>query len=377
MFRFLKNILLFILPLVLMISPSIPIYFMAKETGEFNAIADNAEKQRGNHDCLLGLGYNEQTAYYKLLNTNFYQTPVISLGTSRVMQFKDVFFSSEFYNCGGAVGGNYNQYRNYLENLCYTPEIVLLGIDTWVFNDAWNSDCVEYESFQEIRELDRGTITLMKSIFKDWLLGKWDQSDLSNYPVNIGFNGRVKDNGFMYDGSYYYGDLYRDPASSADYEFADTKRRINKGVERFEWGEHIDDDTLRQLENLLSYCGDNGIELVGFLTPYAPSIYDMMEDSGKYEYLDEIVPACTMLFKKYGFEFYDYMDGEKLDLSDDYYPDGFHGSEIVYGRILTDMVSKESVVADYVDKKRIDELISKAYSGYVIENPFLRDRIMN
>ena len=375
MAKFIRNILLFILPLLLLVAETISVFFMAWGTGEFNSITESAEEQRKNHNCVIGLGYNEQTSYYKLLNANYYRAPIISLGTSRVMQFKKGFFSSDFYNCGGAVGSYYNEYMNFLENLDYIPETVIVGLDAWVFNDAWNVGCATYESFQEIEEVDRGTIPLMKSIFKDWCSGKWKAADLNLYPGNIGFNGRVKDNGFMYDGSYYYGELYRDPSSSWDYEFVDTHNRISNGVSVFEWGNHIDEDTLRQLENLLSYCKDNDIRVIGFLAPFAPSIYDLMDESGNYGYLGEINPACTELFNKYGFEFYDYMDGGKLDLTDEYFIDGFHGSEIVYGNILKDMVAHNSSVEKYVDIGRIDELIKHAYSGYVFEDPFSRSSL--
>ncbi len=375
MVKFVRNIVLFILPLLLLVVGTIPVYFLARGTGEFDSIDVSTKVQRANHNCLVGLGYNEQTPYYKLLNANYSHAPILSIGTSRVMQFKKAFFSSEFYNCGGAVGGNYNEYKNFLENLDYNPETVIVGLDAWVFNDAWNVNCVEYESFQKIAEVERGTIPIMKSILWDWFTNKWKTEDLNLYPGNIGFNGRVKDSGYMYDGSYYSGDLYRDPSSSADFEFADTYNRISKGVSRFEWGDHIDEDTIRQLESLLSYCSDRNIQVIGFLAPFAPSVYDIMNESGKYGYLDEIKPACMGLFDKYGFEFYDYMDGGKLDLTDDCFLDGFHGSEIVYGSIIIDMVNHNSSLEKYVDINHINELLKHAYSGYAFKNPFIRSNL--
>lgn len=374
MAKFVRHIILFMLPLLLLAAViTIPVW----ESRELNPIIVNAKKQRDNHNCVIGLGYNEQTSYYKLLNANYYGAPIISLGTSRVMQFKNGFFSSEFYNCGGAVGGNYNEYKNFLENLNYTPEIVIVGLDAWVFNDAWNYNCAAYESFQTIDEVDRGAISLMKSIFMDWRSGKWKIADLNNYPGNVGFNGRVKDNGFMYDGSYYYGDIYRNPLSSEDYEFVDTYDRISTGTRRFEWGDHIDEDTLRQLENLLNYCKDNDIYVIGFSAPFAPSIYDRMMNSGNYRYIDEMNPACMEIFNDYGFEYFNYIDGESLDSTDEFFIDGFHGSEIVYAKILKDMASHNSIIAKYVDVDRIDESLNNAYSSYVIENPFTRVSLPN
>lgn len=96
MAKFIRNILLFILPLLLLVAVTISVFFMAWGTGEFNSITESAEEQRKNHNCVIGLGYNEQTSYYKLLNANYYRAPIISLGTSRVMQFKKVFFLQIF-----------------------------------------------------------------------------------------------------------------------------------------------------------------------------------------------------------------------------------------------------------------------------------------
>lgn len=372
MAKFVRNIVLFLLPLFLIAAAILPLYSLAKGTGELDSIEKSAEKQRNDHHCIIGLGYNEQTPYYKLINANYYKAPVIALGTSRVMQFKQACFSAPFYNCGGAVSGNFNEYRNFLENLDYSPETVLVGLDAWVFNDAWNRDCAVYNNVQAIKEDDRGKIPLMKSIVKDWVTKKWSAEGLNLYPGNIGFNGRVKDSGFLYDGSYYYGDVYRDPASSPDYEFADTKNRISDGVSRFEWGDHVDEDTTVQLENLLSYCKEKNIRVIGFLAPFAPSIYKMMEESGNYNYLTEIAPACCEVFEKYGFEFYDFMDGGNLNVTDAYFVDGFHGSELVYGLILERMVEQHSAVEQYADSGRINDLIENAYSKFVFEDPFSR-----
>ncbi len=373
MAKFVRDIVLFIVPLLIFIVVMSPLYYLAKGTGEFDPIEKSAELQRDNHNSVIGLAYNEQTAYYKLLNVNYYKAPIISLGTSRVMQFKREFFSSEFYNCGGAVGGNYDEYRNFLENISYTPEVVMIGLDAWVFNDAWNASRTGYNGFQEIKEVDRGTIPLMNAVVRDWILKKWSADDLNLYPGNIGFNGRVKDNGFMYDGSYYYGDIYREPASSGDYEFSDTKKRISNGIRRFQWGEHVDDETVSLLEDLLSYCKKRDIKVIGFLAPFAPSIYDIMEESGNYGYLGEVAPACSEVFDRYDYEFYDYADGERLGMTDEYFLDGFHGSCLVYGRILEDMAESGSGIGQYVDLEQIKYLIENAYSEYVFDDPFSRN----
>ena len=277
--KFIKDICLFSAPILLFIAFLIFLYFVGYQSGELREINDSITAQRENHSILLGMGYNEQTLYYKLTNANYYKAELIALGTSRAMQFKSNYFKKNFYNCGGAVGGNYNEYRNFLENLTYIPEFILLDLDAWVFNDAWNKNCLEYDDYVEIIQADRSENSILKTMTSDYISGKWKLSDLRCYSKNIGFNGKIKDEGFLYDGSYYYGSVYRHPEQQEDYKFVNTKERIVKGISRFEYGENIDNDTIKQLKNLLDYCSEKGIYVVGYIAPYAPSIYADMTKS--------------------------------------------------------------------------------------------------
>lgn len=373
--RFIKNLFLFFLPVLLFFTAMIPFYRAAVNSGEFRDLQENIKAQRNNQSILLGLGYNEQTPYYKLSNANYYKAEVIALGTSRVMQFKKEFFKSNFYNCGGAVGGNYNEYINFLKNLTYKPKVILLGLDQWVFNDAWNQSCKEYTGFIKIEQEKRNKAVMLKKIVKDWKHKKWKLSDLDMYPNNIGFNGRIKDAGFMADGSYYYGDVYRNPQGQKDYLFKDTYVRIMKGNGRFEWGMHIDTDTMKQLRSLLAYCSDNQIRVVGILPPFAPSVYGKMKATGNYGYLDEIEPACRKLFDGYGCELFDYTDITNLKGTDAYFVDGFHGSDVLYGIILQDMSVQSALLAQHIDRNKLTELLSKPYSLCTFFNPDKRNEM--
>lgn len=375
--KFVKNILLFLLPILILLLNIIPVYLVAVCSGEIKDIDKSINKQRRNHKVLIGFGYSEQKEYYKLSNANYYKAKVIALGTSRVMQFKKEFFGEDFYNCGGAVSGNYNEYVNFMKNLSYEPEVLVVGLDTWVFNDAWNQMRDDYEEFIKIEKKNGDKKTILKTIYEDWENKKWVFEDLRKYTNNVGFNGIVKDEGFMYDGSYYYGDMYRNPEKQKDYLFADTLNRIETGTSRFEWGEHIDQDTFVQLENLLSYCKERNILVVGFLTPYAPAIYDVMINSGNYNYLNEIVPACVELFDRYEYEFYNYMDGEDLGATDDYFIDGFHGSEILYGHILEDMILNGSRLKQYADFEMIQYMINNSFDNKVFLDPDERNGEMD
>lgn len=352
--KFLYRFLLFLIPFYIIGFTIILCGVAGYKTGELCEFDDLIGKQRANHSVLIGMGYNEQTPYYKLKNANYYQADVIALGTSRVMQFKFDYFSEGFYNCGGAVSQNYDEYLNFLKNLNYQPKLIILGLDEWIFNDAWNQYCAEYSEFQAITLNDRNKWSIIWEMIKDLISNKWNFSQIDNYSENYGFNGRIKENGFCWDGSYYYGATYRNPELQKDYMFADTFDRINFGRYRFEWGGHADNQrAFEQLENFLAYCKNNDIIVIGFTPPYAPSVYDKMMQSGNYGYLAEITPMCEMIFKSFDYEYYDYMDSTLLGLDDTYFVDGFHGNDVVYANIIDDILKQGSYLGSYINKEKL------------------------
>lgn len=371
--KFLRDILLYAIPIILLIVGYLSFFLVGYYSGEYVDIDNLIKKQREDSSIILGLGYNEQRAYYKMVNANYYNAEVIALGTSRAMQFKDVYFSKSFYNCGGAVSGNYDEYKNFLRNLNYTPSVILLDLDTWVFNDAWNINCKDYSSFIEISLIDRDKLIMTNSIIKDFLDGRWTFSELKTYPGNVGFNGRIKDEGFMCDGSYYYGLIYRYPEDAEDYNFLNTLSRIENGSQPFEYGNHIDEDTLEQLQSFLEYCYENNIYVIGYIAPFAPGIYQTMLNSGNYGYLKEITPACEKIFEHYGYALYDYGDGAVLGVNDEYFIDGFHGSEVVYGLMIQDIIGKNGRLEQCIDKNKLDFLLNSKYNNIVFENPDKRE----
>lgn len=351
-------------------SLTIPYYLVvAARSDEFRDIAELAEDQRAGRIRLIGLGYNEQTPYYKLIGANAVHAPVIALGTSRVMQIQEEWFKSDFYNCGGSVPQNYDEYINFLENLDYTPEAVLLGIDSWVFTEGYASGFGEYNEFAPVERTERDKGLILKAIFQDWLDGKWRFSELDRYADNAGFNGRIKDAGFRADGSYYAGYIYRNREDGEDYGFHNSYASIENGEAVFAWADHIYPETAGKLEQLIRYCKDNDICLIAFSTPYPPGIYETMADSGHYEYLSEIGPCCEELFSRYGYEYYDYTDGAVLNLSDDYYLDGFHGGAVVYASMMLDMCERGSKLDRYLDACKTRDLIDNAYDELTLYDP--------
>lgn len=365
MSKLIKKITILILPFSICIFFFFSVGFYAGELKDYDTMFQN---QRKNREMLLGVGYSENTAHYKLANCQYYEPSIIALGTSRVMQFKsDYFIDGIFYNCGGAVAGNYDEYLNFLKNMddAVLPEVVILGLDTWVFNDNWNKTCTDYVGFEKIEKENLPVGFIVKSIFEDYIDRKWSVGELDNFPNNQGFNGKIKNTGYMWDGSYYYGELYEFPEEGADFNFLDTYKRIEAGNSRFEYGDCIDSDTMLKLDSLLCYCKEEGIYVIGFIPPFAPAINDALYANGNYGYIDLIAPKCENLFNQYAFEFYDYSSVQQLGCKDDYFLDGFHGSEIVYGMIVQDMIEHRSIVGQYVKQEKLKNMLANRESDVI------------
>lgn len=199
--KFLRKLLLYLAPFCVLALPFLYVAVKSKEIMDYDKII---KAQNISENALVGMGYNEQTVYYKYKNTVDKKPDVIALGTSRVMQFRSLYFKIPFYNCGGAVSGNYDEYLNFLKNLesAKLPQYILLGLDSWVFNDNWNNNYSEYKT----RSIDKYPIkkmSIIKRIVDDYSLHKWNFRQILEGYDNIGFNGIVKGNGFQKDGSYY------------------------------------------------------------------------------------------------------------------------------------------------------------------------------
>lgn len=47
--------------------------------------------------------------------------------------------------------------------------MIIVGLDQWVFNDAWNQHCVTYESEIPIKMINRNRMSMELAMIKDFL----------------------------------------------------------------------------------------------------------------------------------------------------------------------------------------------------------------
>ncbi len=196
----------------------------------------------------------------------------------------------------------------------------------------------------------------MNQTMKDWALGKVGiVQTLSAPDTAVGLAAASRGWGFRTDGTYSYG-VNNDPAHPAiDPGFATTLREITMGTERFLWAEELSAGALEDTRQLLAWCGQNGITAVGLLPPYAPTVLQKMQESGKYTYMDKLPAALSDLCAQYGFEFYDFTSVPGAD--DVEFMDGYHGSDRVYARMAMQMARESAALAPYMSEAALAQML--------------------
>ncbi len=301
-------------------------------------------------NSMYGPLYSDNGTYYKYLSSIENAPDIMALGTSRVLQIKEQFFTDpdSFYNAGYAVE-NIDEFSNFIINLeNLVPETLIISLDQNFFNEGWNTSTEE--SFFEYEEINSKPIDFkhtLTNVSSSLLAGKYNYSDFLASPLDIGINAQINNHGFLNDGSYHYGHVYNDGYS--DYERVENALiNISNSELRFQHGEFPNKNSFEMIDNFLSLCEEKGVSVVAYLPPFPPSVNEKMAEGG-YQYLDTVPDELKKIFDAYSFEFYDYTDVTNLGCDDSYFIDGLHAGAVVHVRMQIDMIEKGSILSRYSD----------------------------
>ena len=373
--RFILSTFLFTLPLCIVLFPGIYKLFSTRENlHNVDEVIGNLDKKK----YLIGYLYDEshyRYLKYKALAKS--KATIVALGSSRVLPFRQEMFEAKFYNAGFVIE-NIQDFETFLqcvpeENL---PDYLILGLDQWMFNDAWNN-LTPKSKFHWTMNNSFATSRAIKTtinLYPDWMLGRLTlQNQTRSYSSDIelvGLNAHVHSTGFRNDGSMYYGELIqrlnRGDTSISDFMYRRTLKRIHDGNERFQYGDEVSARALRILDNLLSHCKSKGIDVVGFVPPFADAVYATMKNSGNYNYIDKLQPALEPFFEKYGFGLHYYNSVSECGSNDRETTDGFHGGEKTYLRIVIDMLKNKSSLNNESNLTNLEKEIISNSDNYIL-----------
>ncbi|ANV97315.1 hypothetical protein BBW65_07690 [Helicobacter enhydrae] len=341
-------------------------------------------KRQTEQNSIYGTALNENVFGYKLELIKQRKPEVIALGSSRVGQIREEFFTTSFVTASNAMN-TLKEGKYFLQKVLefYKPKLVLIGLDPWFFNPSiQNYKIAEYQqiagtniNMPKIKSILH--LIYKKQFFKPKYI--FDNHFISNPYTSLdslGLNAIYKGRGFLKDGSYLYSEVFIDKPTQ-DAGFQDTTHRIENNLAQFVYASHIDKSRIEDLLSMLKILTDHHIEFVIFITPMAPQIYTLMKSKQeKYAYIEELFIAL----QKAHIKFYNYFDPTPLSRNNCEFLDGFHGGDVFYARMFYDMAQKHTLLKSYSNLSYLSDIItthkgrvfSKDSISFFPEKDFLR-----
>lgn len=323
---------------------------------------------------LHGPAFSNRVIYQKSRLIDERRPQVLTLGTSRVLQFRAGFFlpGVRFFN-GGSCVQRVVHFRSVLSHIApeQQPEVLILGLDQYWFNpksaytdivtrgSAWFEEQRSHE-FDRMEMLRHNWSTIDRDLWSGAVpLGRLLSG--AGRQERIGFTALVRDEGTRNDGSYRYRSYFYDldDPRHIDRNFEESFRKIDHGLLPYEWSRELHPPALEEIEALLAECTRRGVMVVGFLPPFAhPLIERMARVEGRFEYMQKLEPALRPLFERHGFELYNFTDAARLGTPDREAIDGFHGTERTYIRLLNAMLREGSVLNAYASLPELEQVLA-------------------
>ncbi len=344
--RFWRQIVLFVLPFALafLVFTSFLIY-----TGESMPLSTVITLQLSDSPVMYRPRFGSRDVTYKTMSVNARKPQIIALGSSHVLQFRSMFFNRQpraFYNAGGPAF-SLDQIEEILRAIDpdALPGIVILGIDSVWFNDAYvypiDYPARDPNDFQIVFQVNRGVMQILaqqEPIDIGLLLARREPL---HGGLALGWRAIRDGQGYRNDGSEQFGDFI-----AKHYLWPQNERQHHLDLLRAGQEMYIDGDTvsparLAQVERILQFCQQHGIQAIGFPQVFAPALYRQMMADGRHTYVQKLNPLLVELFARYGGRFIDtYEDGAALGGSDDDFYDGWHASERLTLRMYIDFLKQ-------------------------------------
>jgi hypothetical protein len=371
--KLILKIIIFCIPLILVLLP--PSLYLFKIKENFFDI-ENFIENSNSDKYLIGYTYNEKN--YKFLKWKIINTKpkyeIWSLGSSRAMQFRSEMFDSSFYNAGFTIG-RINEFLPFMKSIDHSkyPDVLIVTLDTWMFNTKHDKveDVVDETKWINSFKM-YPNFSIFKSAWVDLIKDRFSQNKTYNTEgyFRVGYNALYKNSGFRNDGSFYYGEqikkLLANDSTCLDYQFKSTFTKIDKGIDRFEYGINPNPKAFEELRKFIHFCKSNKINVVLVLPPFAETICNKMLSSSNYTYIDKISKKCDSIAKENDVEFYDFTSPKMISSGDNEFIDGFHGGEKVYIKMLITILEKESNLNKKTSIDRLKNNLNNSISDYQV-----------
>lgn len=375
---FIKNLFLFLLPFLVVFTPPFVILLWS---GEFYPVSRIEDFFHQPQTILFGQAYSNYSSELRFKEVVARKPHVITLGNSHVGQFRSAFFRdpSVFFNTTGTAVA-LSDYVNFVEQLSdKTLEIILANMEQNMFNptNAKNNPVRRpnpfplrssfYDPFFESLFRNGG----WWKTYADYFSGKFTLSDIftkQRGPVlAIGLRALADNAGVTNDGSDYAGDIIHNIRNQQKILPAINAIATNPFNDNFNllYGNDISSDALLELREFLELAKKNGIFVIGFSPPIAHEVYLALKKQNAYAFTN-LAPALALIYKEYGFDYYDFSDITAFGSSDAEMVEVQHGGEKMYLRMFLRMAEHTPSLGQLADIPYLEKKLANATSTYYV-----------
>ncbi len=341
--------LLFVLPLLCMVAAVnwyVDSYAYLRVT--YDQIGMQMTDASMNVAGLMESDFNDRKLLLANLKRQKEPKELIVAGSSRVMNFEHQMFGTDsFYNTGLSESTIYDLLAvvGILEQNGQLPEKMLIGVDAFLFNTSHNND--RYMELEEYVAYMQGRLDGIRQDtgagFEDSGLAdrsiqlctgrdnsKWLSLDYFRYNVTclsehkrfaVGYTREWEAEQYLkhYDGSIAYQRSLREVDVSEVEEL--TRQSIEEHVVyRMTDYKEIDEESMEMLDALVGYLQACGVEVMLYLPPYSPMMYNYIESEEQYEITFRIEDRIRQMAKDRSVALYGSYDpaGCGLEMTDLY-----------------------------------------------------------
>lgn len=266
--------------------------------------------------------FNDRKLLLACLKQHKEAKELIVAGSSRVMNFEhEMFGTDSFYNTGLSESTIYDllAVTGILVKEDKLPEKMIIGVDAFLFNASHNNDrwkeLDRYANYMSVildGKFEEGNLNPQISTGRDH--GKWLSLDYFRYNVTLLPEGKRFDVNYTqewqteqylkhYDGSIAYQRELREVDVKEVEEL--TRQTIEEQVVyRMTDFNEIDEERMWLLSALIDYLNDNGVEVILYLPPYSPMMYNYIESAGQYQITFQVEERIKQIAKEQGVALY-------------------------------------------------------------------------
>lgn len=310
------------------------------------------KRQNENPHALYLSGIRGDVFSYKFALCNQINPTVVAVGSSRSMQVRANFLTSNFVNLGGAVNSiaQLDTVATSLIKLKHKPKIALIFIDFWWFNEgieAQNPHNV-YTPPHELDYLTWSNIGLLKEpISKNGLVIFKDN--------RLGFGAVYQNQGYDRAGSFHYVSIVTGDRPSIDFRFKRTLDQASLGLGAFLYADNYSPSGVLRFNQIIDRLHRSNIQTLIVLPPWPNPVYKRLRTTNKLLYVDKL---ATELNKSN--TLFDFTNPNNIQGANDCeFIDGVHGGEIIYARMMLQMAQQDKYLHSVSNIEYLSDLIHR------------------